>query len=103
VVVLSVPRGFPFLATALADPAASGRLSEIIAQFAGAPLSVRTAERDPEPEPDTDEAAPSASDLQRQRLSAADVDAIRQAPITKLIESELAGRIVHMERHAGDA
>jgi hypothetical protein len=64
---------------------------------------VRTAERDPEPEPDTDEAAPSASDLQRQRLSAADVDAIRQAPITKLIESELAGRIVHMERHAGDA
>lgn len=100
-VVLSVPTGFPFLANALADAATSRRLDEIIERFAGRRLMVRTAEREPDPEPEEEEGTGrSAAELQMQRLSAADVDAIRQAPITKLIETELSGRIVHMERHA---
>jgi hypothetical protein len=62
---------------------------------------VRTTERDDHP---SDNVAPEEEerkrDLVRDRLSSAEVDAARNAPLTKLAESELGARIVHIERES---
>ena len=100
-VTLSVPRGFPVLNNALADPESARSIRSLLAGVAGRRLEIRVVEREPDPEPERAEGARrTAAEMLQQRLSSADVDAIRQAPISKLIETELAGRIVHMERDA---
>ena len=39
-------------------------------------------------------------DLVRDRLNAAEIETARSSPLTKLVESELGARIVHIERDA---
>jgi len=97
-VTLSLPAGSGFARAALQQRDLGDALSAALADVAGRSVVVRTVEREPEPQEEPDTPRRSASDMLQQRLTAAEVEAIRQAPITKLIETELGGRIVHMQR-----
>ena len=43
-------------------------------------------------------AIPCAAAAQSERLTAAETEAIRQSPVTRLVEQELGGTIVGMQR-----
>ena len=91
------------------------RLEEALREVFGARLRVETAEREGTPAPAAGaeskggEGAGSAArtgdrngdrgtDRQGERLSAAETEAVRQSPVTKLVEQELGGTIVGMQR-----
>ncbi len=97
---LSFPPSAGFHRGALGDADLAERLADAVEQVVGERLRVRTTERPDAPEPDADAGAaprrpPSAM---REKLSSAEIDTVHQAPLTKMIESELGGRILHVER-----
>ena len=98
--VLSFPRSSSFHRSALDGAELREAFHDALESVLGRRMRVRTTERDdhPDDEPGHGNAEEAPRDLVRDRLSAAEVEAARNAPLTKLAESELGARIVHLER-----
>ena len=98
--VLSFPRSGSFHRSALDGAELREAFHDALESVLGRRMRVRTTERDDHPDDDPAQRKEEdpQRDLLRDRLSATEVEAARNAPLTKLAESELGARIVHLER-----
>jgi len=99
---LSFPQAGAFHRSALDGSDLREAFRDALESVLGRRLKVRTTERPDDPEEDIADAKRSERkrDLVRDRLSASEIEAARSSPLTKLAESELGARIVHIERDA---
>ena len=95
-VVLSFPAGETFHRSVVQEPEMRQRLEDAFAQVGGVRRRLETVER--AAPADQQQAEERAAPPVRERLTAAETDAARHAPLTKLVERELGARIVHLER-----
>jgi hypothetical protein len=96
---LSFPRASSFHRSALDGAELREAFRDALESVLGRRLQVETTERDDHPDDvvrSPEEERP--RDLVRDRLTAAEIQSARDAPLTKLAESELGARIVHLER-----
>jgi DNA polymerase-3 subunit gamma/tau len=108
VVVLSFPRSAAYHVRTVSDPELRAALEGALEEVYGCPLRVELVQRDEEPAAATDASAgggaggdgdrPAAHAATPERLSADEVESVRGAPLTKLVEDELGGLIVQMKR-----
>jgi hypothetical protein len=79
------------------EPPSRERIEAALASFFGPGLRVATILRDSSPPAAADPEVPRA-DAPPERLTAAEAAAVRDSPITRLVERELGGQIVQMQR-----
>lgn len=97
-VVLGFPPSSAFLRRSLEAEDMRQALEAAVEQVAGRRMAVVTVDREEDRAPEEESAPAPQRDLER--LTAAEVEAVRQAPLTKRIEGELGGRIVHVRRQS---
>jgi len=109
-VLLGFRPGAQFQRRTVAEGPGRERLEEALREVFGARLRVETAEREGKPAAPADgEGSGSAArtgdrngdrgaDRQGERLTAAETETVRQSPVTRLVEQELGGTIVGMQR-----
>jgi DNA polymerase-3 subunit gamma/tau len=97
-VVLSFPADAQFHRTKADEPVSRDRIVSALGSFFGPGLRVDTIVRSGEP------AAPADTEPRRteapERLTAAETEAVRSSPITRLVEQELGGVLVNMQRES---
>jgi hypothetical protein len=100
--VLGFWPGAQYQRRSVTDAPGRERLEEALASVLGARLRVEAVEREGSPPPPADgeggRGSAGASGRTGDRLTAAETEAVRQSPLTKLVEQELGGTIVGMRR-----
>ena len=97
VVTLAFPDGAAFHREKADEPDARARIEAALATFFGPGLRVATIVRASAPAQEAD-AEIRRTDAAPERLTAAEAAAVRESPITRLVEKELGGQVVAMQR-----
>lgn len=99
---LSFPQASAFHRSALDGSDLREAFRDALESVLGRRLEFRTTERadDPAEQEHERKRHERQRDLVRDRLNAAEIEAARSSPLTKLVETELGARIVHVERDA---
>ena len=99
---LSFPPDSAFHRNALDGADLREAFRDVLESVVGRRMNVRTTERPDDPVEREAEAKRQERprDVVRDRLSASEIESARSSPLTKLAESELGARIVHLERDA---
>ncbi len=102
VLTLSFPQDSAFHRNALDGADLREAFRDVLESVVGRRMNVRTTERPDDPVEREAEAKRQERprDVVRDRLSASEIESARSSPLTKLAESELGARIVHLERDA---